>query len=103
MIGELTAWPRVRPPVDARVVVLSGAGKVFCAGADAAWMAKTATYSETENIRDANAASAMFRALDELPCRSSDAYTGGHWRRRRLSAVCDSPSRTRTRCSASPK
>jgi methylglutaconyl-CoA hydratase len=36
-------------------VVLAGAGKVFSAGADAAWMAKMAGYSHEENIRDAQA------------------------------------------------
>jgi|SRR6185369_1614455 len=91
MIGELTAWAGEFSRVsDARVVVLSGAGKVFCAGADAAWMAKTATYSEAENLRDANATSGMFRALDELPVpligRIHGAAIGGG---AGLAAVCD--------------
>jgi methylglutaconyl-CoA hydratase len=91
MIAELTAWAAqfVRRS-DARVVVMSGAGKVFCAGADAAWMAATATYSEAENLRDADAASAMFRALDQLPVvligRIHGAAIGGG---AGLAAVCD--------------
>jgi methylglutaconyl-CoA hydratase len=91
MIGELTAWAGgFARQSDARVVVLSGSGKVFCAGADAAWMATTATYSEAENVRDAQAASAMFRALDELPVpvvgRVHGAAIGGG---AGLTAVCD--------------
>src|SRR5580765_957267 len=91
MIGELTAWAGgFARQSDARVVVLSGSGKVFCAGADAAWMATTAAYSEAENVRDAQAASAMFRALDELPVpvvgRVHGAAIGGG---AGLTAVCD--------------
>src|SRR5258705_11958838 len=68
MIGELTAWAGgfVRPS-DARGVVLAGSGKGFCAGADAAGMGKTATDSETEDRRGANAPSAVLRALAEPP------------------------------------
>jgi methylglutaconyl-CoA hydratase len=91
MIGELTAWATAfTRQSDARVVVLSGAGKVFCAGADAAWMAETVSYSEAENLRDAGTASAMFRALDELPVpligRIHGAAIGGG---AGLTAVCD--------------
>jgi methylglutaconyl-CoA hydratase len=91
MIGELTAWAAAfARQSDARVVVLSGAGKAFCAGADAAWMAETVSYSEAENLRDAGTASAMFRALDELPVslvgRIHGAAIGGG---AGLAAVCD--------------
>jgi methylglutaconyl-CoA hydratase len=91
MIGELTAWAGgFARQSDARVVVLSGAGKVFCAGADAAWMAAMVAYSESENVRDAQAASAMFRALDELPVpvigRIHGAAIGGG---AGLAAICD--------------
>ena len=48
-------------------MVLAGAGKTFCAGADVAWMAKTVDYTEEENLRDATAMSRMFAALDALP------------------------------------
>ncbi len=73
-----------------RVVVLSGAGKSFCAGADISWMAKTIEFSEDENMRDAAAASRMFGALNTLPVpligRVHGAALGGGVG---LAAVCD--------------
>ena len=43
VIAELTAWARAAHGDPAlRVVVFAGAGKVFSAGADAAWMARMA-------------------------------------------------------------
>ena len=42
-------------PAGARVAVLRGAGKVFCAGADLTWMSKMVGYSREENVRDAMA------------------------------------------------
>ena len=92
--AELTAWTAVAREQagrgDLRVVVLSGAGKTFCAGADVAWMSKTVHYTEEENLRDAMAMSRMFAALDQLPIplvgRIQGAALGGG---AGLAAVCD--------------
>ena len=51
--------------VFTRVVVLSGEGKAFCAGADAEWMKRSKTFSAEENRRDASAVAAMLQAVDE--------------------------------------
>src|SRR6195952_3541837 len=71
VIAELTAWAAATRAAaqrrDIRVVVIAGAGKVFCAGADVTWMSKTVHYSEAENLRDAMAMSRMFAAINELP------------------------------------
>lgn len=94
VIAELTEWAaRVAAQSVAerpRAVVLGGAGKTFCAGADVAWMAKTVNYTEDENIRDATAMSRMFQALNTLPMpligRIQGAALGGG---AGLAAVCD--------------
>jgi methylglutaconyl-CoA hydratase len=91
VIGELTTWAeQTRADPSVRVVVVSGAGRTFCAGADVAWMSKTVRYTEEENLRDAAAASKMFTALDSLPSavvgRIHGAALGGG---AGLAAVCD--------------
>ena len=50
-----------------RVVVLTGEGKSFSAGADLDWMRRAASFSEEENVRDAAAAAALWRAVAECP------------------------------------
>src|SRR6185437_11504484 len=68
MIAELTAWAAsINADDDVRVAVVAGAGKVFSAGADIAWMAKALEYTHDDNVRDANAAARMFASLDTLP------------------------------------
>jgi methylglutaconyl-CoA hydratase len=91
LIAQLTAWAEsVRSTGPARVAVLSGAGKVFSAGADLTWMSKMIGYSRDENVRDARAMARMFEALDSLPVpligRIHGAALGGG---AGLAAVCD--------------
>ncbi len=91
VIAELTAWARgAHADPTLRVVVFSGAGKVFSAGADAAWMAKMAGYSQDDNVRDATAGAEMFLAIDTIPAivigRIHGAALGGG---SGLAAVCD--------------
>ena len=91
LVAELTAWAREAATTpDLRCVVLSGAGTVFCAGADLAWMARVSAFSPAENRRDAAASAEMFAALDRLPMavigRVHGAALGGG---AGLAAICD--------------
>lgn len=52
---------------DARVIVLEGAGPVFCAGADLSWMRSAGDLSEEENLRDATKMSEMFQSIQNHP------------------------------------
>jgi methylglutaconyl-CoA hydratase len=52
---------------DVRVVVLTGEGDFFCAGADVRYMRETANFSYEENLEDARRLAAMFGAVDECP------------------------------------
>jgi len=94
VIAELTSWAADAREAalrhDIRAVVIAGAGKTFCAGADVTWMSKTVHYTEEDNLRDAMAMSRMFAAINELPVavigRIQGAALGGG---AGLAAVCD--------------
>lgn len=67
LIGSLTeALERAEDNRDVRVVVLSGAGDSFSAGADLNWMRDMAEASEQENEQDALQLARLMRALNYL-------------------------------------
>lgn len=75
---------------DVRVVVLSGNGPSFSAGADINWMRASLDASPNENLEDARRMSDMFEAINVLPQpvigRVQRAALGGGMG---LMAVCD--------------
>ena len=82
MIAELTAcFNNIQSKPDARAVIITGAGRSFCAGADLNWMKRMGQYSLDENLADAGGLSAMFQALEdiEIPtiARVNGAALGG--------------------------
>ena len=65
VIGELTAaFESLGREREVRVIVLSGDGPSFCAGADIAWMRKAGDYSREENEADAGRMARMLRTID---------------------------------------
>jgi len=50
---------------DERLIVLSGRGTSFCAGADLNWMKAMKDYSKEENLRDSKRLARMFAVINE--------------------------------------
>jgi methylglutaconyl-CoA hydratase len=65
LIAELSE--AFRDVGDARVVVLSGEGESFCAGADIEWMRSSIELSYEENVQDARRLRQMLETIDQCP------------------------------------
>lgn len=74
MIAELTDFAQT---TEARVVVLSGAGDVFCAGGDLTWMKAQIEADRATRMAEARKLAEMLRALNEMPCPLIARIHGG--------------------------
>lgn len=82
LIKELTAiFKTLGGKNNLRAIVLSGEGKVFCAGADLGWMKSMVAFSYPENFADSQKLFEMFEAIKdcEVPviCVVHGAAFGG--------------------------
>jgi methylglutaconyl-CoA hydratase len=60
-----------------RVIVLTGAGSAFCAGADIEWMRRARDFDHDANVADAGIARTLFETIDACP-RPVIARVNGH-------------------------
>lgn len=91
MLAELIdVFGRLRGEEKVRVVVLTGEGKSFCAGADIVWMKRVISYTYEENLEDSNQVSECMHCLYTLPqptiARVNGAAIGGGMG---LASACD--------------
>jgi methylglutaconyl-CoA hydratase len=77
LIAQLTECFAALAADDSRVLVLTGAGGAFSAGADVEWMRASRDLSQQQNVADANAAAAMFSSIDSCP-KPVIARVNGH-------------------------
>jgi methylglutaconyl-CoA hydratase len=91
LISELeTAFTSLGSDETVRIIILTGAGKSFSAGADLNWMKNCAAYSEEENVADAMRLSSMLLSIYTCPKPTlawvnGAAFGGGVG----LAAACD--------------
>ena len=91
LIAELSQVFAALPQDEAlRAIVLAGAGRSFCAGADLNWMRSSLDYTREDNYADALKMSDMLATIDACACpvvaRIHGAALGGGVG---LAAVCD--------------
>ncbi|MBY0517146.1 MAG: enoyl-CoA hydratase/isomerase family protein [Bacteriovoracaceae bacterium] len=67
LIAEATSLFKELSTKSLRLMVLTGEGKSFCAGADLNWMRSMKSWSEEENFKDSKKLAGLFRTLNEMP------------------------------------
>lgn len=91
MIREISSFfTRIEKDEEIRIVVIRGSGKSFCSGADLAWMKKSFTLSEPENLKESKNLSEMFGIIFNsckivIAAVHGNVFGGGNG----LVAVCD--------------
>jgi methylglutaconyl-CoA hydratase len=91
LMNELTrCFHQLSTDDSIRVIILTGNGKSFCAGADLTWMKKMVNYSQEENKKDSHLLLDMYESIHSCPKpvlgRVNGAAFGGGIG---LLAVCD--------------
>ena len=82
MIRELAAaFDEAKKDANVRLVVLTGAGESFCAGADLNWMREIIRYSYEQNLRESRELAELMHSIYALPkptiARINGAVIGG--------------------------
>jgi len=91
LMKELTdCFKNLSDDNSVRIIVLTGKGKSFCAGADLNWMKSMAKYSKEENIKDSRLLLNLYESIYNCPKPvigriNGHAFGGGLG----LFAVCD--------------
>ncbi|OPX33442.1 hypothetical protein B1H10_05940 [candidate division KSB1 bacterium 4484_188] len=77
MVNELHRQiDRVSRDSEIRAVILTGAGKAFCAGADLAYLKQLSTFSEAENLQDSKNLAELFNKIYHLQKLTVAMVTG---------------------------
>jgi len=64
LMKELTdSFKKLDTDKDTRVIIITGNGKSFCAGADLNWMKSMVSYSKEENIKDSNLLLELYESI----------------------------------------
>ena len=91
LMKELTScFKKLSKDDKTRIIILTGEGKSFCAGADLNWMKSMVKYSKEENIKDSRLLLNLYEAIYNCPKPvigrvNGHAFGGGLG----LFAVCD--------------